>query len=124
MESKNSSLAILREPFVAGMDENLSPIMQRLWKLEGGAIYFCRSGWAHVTIDLKDYEIVENTQIVLLPGTIIRVNGSSSDFTASFFGFPKEMFREASVSSRSSSGLSKKSRVTYFRKKIPELLMD
>ena len=95
MESKNSSLAILREPSVAGMDENLSPIMQRLWKLEGGAIYFCRSGWAHVTIDLKDYEIVENTQIVLLPGTIIRVNGSSSDFTASFFGFPKEMFREA-----------------------------
>lgn len=92
---KNSSLAIFREPFVAGMDENLSPIMQRLWKLEGGAIYFCRSGWAHVTIDLKDYEIVENTQIVLLPGTIIRVNGSSSDFTASFFGFPKEMFREA-----------------------------
>jgi len=77
------------------MDENLSPIMQRLWKLEGGAIYFCRSGWAHVTIDLKDYEIVENTQIMLLPGTIIRVNGSSSDFTASFFGFPKEMFREA-----------------------------
>ena len=77
MESKNSSLAILHEPFVAGMDENLSPIMQRLWKLEGGAIYFCRSGWAHVTIDLKDYEIVENTQIVLLPGTIIRINGNS-----------------------------------------------
>lgn len=63
------------------------------WKW--GAIYFCRSGWAHVTIDLKDYEIVENTQIVLLPGTIIRINGNSSDFTASFFGFPKEMFREA-----------------------------
>ena len=123
MESKTSSLAIFREPFVAGMDENLSPIMQRLWKLEGGAIYFCRSGWAHVTIDLKDYEIVENTQIVLLPGTIIRVNGSSSDFTASFFGFPKEMFREACLSSRSSSGSSKKSRVTYFRKKIPELSM-
>lgn len=36
MEPKNSSLAIFREPFVAGMDENLSPIMQRLWKLEGG----------------------------------------------------------------------------------------
>ena len=49
----------------------------------------------HVTIDTKDYEIVENTQIVLLPGTIIRINGNSSDFTASFFGFPKEMFREA-----------------------------
>lgn len=63
--------------------------------MEGGAIYFCRSGWAHVTIDLKEYEIVKNTQVVLLPGSIIRINGSSSDFTASFFGFPKDMFREA-----------------------------
>lgn len=69
--------------------------MHHLWKLEGGAIYFCRKGWAHATIDLKDYEIVENTQVVLLPGTIIRINGCSSDFTASFFGFPKEMFMEA-----------------------------
>lgn len=54
-----------------------------------------RKGWAHATINLKDYEIVENTQVVLLPGTIIRINGCSSDFTASFFGFPKEMFMEA-----------------------------
>lgn len=95
MKEKNSSLAILREPFISGTDENLSPVMHHLWKLEGGAIYFCRKGWAHATIDLKDYEIVENTQVVLLPGTIIRINGCSSDFTASFFGFPKEMFMEA-----------------------------
>lgn len=95
MKERNSSLAILREPFIAGTDENLSPVMHHLWKLEGGAIYFCRKGWAHATINLKDYEIVENTQVVLLPGTIIRINGCSSDFTASFFGFPKEMLMEA-----------------------------
>ena len=95
MKEKNSSLAILREPFIAGTDENLSPVMHHLWKLEGGAIYFCRKGWAHATIDLKDYEIVKNTQVVLLPGTIICINGCSSDFTASFFEFPKEMFMEA-----------------------------
>lgn len=95
MKDRNSSLAILREPFISGTDENLSPVMHHLWKLEGGAIYFCRKGWAHATINLKDYEIVENTQVVLLPGTIIRINGCSSDFTASFFGFPKEMFMEA-----------------------------
>ncbi|WP_455960899.1 helix-turn-helix domain-containing protein [Bacteroides bouchesdurhonensis] len=95
MKERESILTVLREPFVAGTDEDLSPIMHHLWKLEGGAIYFCRSGWAHVTIDLKDHEIIENTQIVLLPGTIIRINGSSSDFTASFFGFPQDMFREA-----------------------------
>ena len=95
MKERNSSLAILREPFISGTDENLSPVMHHLWKLEGGAIYFCRKGWAHATINLKDYEIVENTQVVLLPGTIIRINGCSSDFTASFFGLPKEMFMEA-----------------------------
>ena len=72
MKERNSSLAILREPFISGTDENLSPVMHHLWKLEGGAIYFCRKGWAHATINLKDYEIVENTQVVLLPGTIFR----------------------------------------------------
>lgn len=95
MEERNLSLAVLREPFIVGIDENLCPPMHHLWKLQGGGIYFCRKGWAHVTIDLKDHEITENTQVVLLPGTIIRINGSSSDFTASYFGFPKEMFMEA-----------------------------
>lgn len=95
MMQRNSTLAVLREPFVAGTDENLSPMMHRLWKLEGGAVYFCQGGWAHITVNLKDYEIVKNTQVILLPGSIIRINGRSDDFTASFFGFPKEMFREA-----------------------------
>ena len=40
MKERNSSLAILREPFISGTDENLSPVMHHLWKLEGGAIYF------------------------------------------------------------------------------------
>lgn len=92
---RNSTLAVLREALVAGTDENLSPVMHRLWKLEGGAVYFCQRGWAHITVNLKDYEIVKNTQVILLPGSIIRINGISDDFTASFFGFPKDMFREA-----------------------------
>lgn len=95
MEERDSNLAVLREPFIAGVDENLTPLTHRLWKLEGGGIYFCRSGWVNATIDLKDYEITENTQVVLLPGTIIRINGRSNDFRASYFGFPKDMFMEA-----------------------------
>lgn len=94
---KNSTLAILPEPFVAGDEENLSSVMHRLWKLEGGAIYFCRSGWAQVTIDLKEYEIVKNTQVVLLPGSVIRLNGASDDFAISYFGFPRNMFAEACI---------------------------
>lgn len=97
MIQRNSKPAFLKEPFMAGIDKDLSPVMHRLWKLDGGAIYFCQKGWAHITIDLRDYEVVENTQVVILPGTIIRINGCSDDFTTSFFGFPKDMFREACI---------------------------
>ena len=59
------AFAILREPFIAGTDENLSPVMHHLWKLEGGAIYFCRKGWAHATIDLKDSLIPQHFDLTL-----------------------------------------------------------
>ena len=97
MIQRNSTLATLGEPFIAGNEENLPSLMHRLWKLEGGAIYFCRSGWAQVTIDLKEYEIVENTQVVLLPHSVIRVNGASDDFSFSYFRFPRSMFAEACI---------------------------
>lgn len=106
MKQRDSILAIMREPFAAGLDENLSPIMHHLWKLEGGAIYFCHNGWAHVTIDLKDYEIVPNTQLVSCPEPLsvsmaVAVTSPllSSDFLKKCSGKP------ASASSLSSSGL-------------------
>lgn len=40
MIQRNSTLAVLRESFVAGSDENLSPIMHHLWKMEGGCHLF------------------------------------------------------------------------------------
>lgn len=91
--------ALLRESFVAGIDttSKLTPIMRRLWKLEGGAIYFCLQGWAQVNINLQEYEITENTQVIIMPGSIIRINGASADFRASFFGFPLDMMREAGM---------------------------
>lgn len=103
-EIKMPVRASLKEPFAAGADkaEALPAIMHRLWKLDEGTIYFCRQGWAQVTINLQEYEIVENTQIVLLPGSIIRLNGNSADFRADFFVFSKEMFQEASIRLESS----------------------
>lgn len=89
--------AFLRETFVAGTDEakDLFPIRHRLWKLEGGAIYFCLSGWAQVTINLQEYEVIENTQVIIMPGSIVRINGCSADFRADYFGFPMSLFHEA-----------------------------
>lgn len=88
---------LLRESFVTGTDgaKVLSPIMHRLWKLNGGVIYFCLEGWAQVTINLKEYEITENTQVIIMPGSIIRINGTSEDLRSHFFGFPIDMLQEA-----------------------------
>lgn len=99
MDQRIPKLALLPDSFIAGINttKELSPTMHRLWKLEGGGIYFCLQGWAQVTINLKDYEIVENTQVILLPGSILRINGTSADFRASFFGFPLDMMREAGL---------------------------
>lgn len=97
METTNPILASLDEPFVAGTTYDLHPISNRLWKLEGGSIYFCFRGTARITVDLKEYEIVPNTQLILLPGTILRINDSSPDFAASYFVFPRTLFLEASL---------------------------
>ena len=45
--------------------------------------------------DLKKHEVVKNTQIVLLPNTVVSLDGMSDDFKGSLFAFHGEMFREA-----------------------------
>lgn len=99
MKQQTLFAASLDEPFVAGDDtiEDISPDFHFLWKLEGGIIYFCHQGWAQVTINLKNYEITENTQVILMPGSIIRIDGASADFRASYFAFAADMFHEASL---------------------------
>lgn len=99
MNQRSPIIAPLQEPFIVGTDEgrDLLPIMYRLWKLEGGAIYFCRKGWAQVTINLKEYEIVENSQVILMPGSILCINGTSEDFSIDYFAFSIDIFQEASI---------------------------
>lgn len=85
-----------KEIFTAGT-VHLSPSMHRLQKMAGGAIFFCRKGWALFTIDLKEYDITEGMQVVLLPGSVFHVNDKSKDFLVSYLEFSEDMFREASL---------------------------
>lgn len=85
-----------KNTFVAGKGA-LSPGMHRLQKMTGVAILFCRRGQAQFTIDLKQYEITENTQVVLLPGSVLHVDGKSNDFLVSYLECPGDMFHEASL---------------------------
>lgn len=84
------------EPFVAGT-EIFVGIENRLMKLEDAAIFFCREGCARITIDLQEYELVPNTQIVLLPDTIISFADISPDFTVSYIGFSRLLFTEVTA---------------------------
>lgn len=94
MELKNPLLTSVEEPFIAGVG-SLSIMHNHLCKIQNGAILFCRSGKANFTIDLKQYEIIPNTSIILIPNNIFGINDVSEDFSVSFFCFSDEMFREA-----------------------------
>lgn len=90
----DTEAVLLQGSFIAGTYQ-LSHTTRRLWKLTGGAIFVCRQGSARVSIDLKEYEVGPNAQIVVLPDAIFRFDRVSDDFTVSFFGFTRMMFRES-----------------------------
>ena len=55
MKRNDSEKVLLQKNFIAGT-YNLTHTTNRLWTLEGGAIFFCRQGTASVNVDLKDYQ--------------------------------------------------------------------
>ncbi len=63
-------------------------------KLADTYIFHCRSGKAHIEIDLQAYEVTENTQLLLLPGSIFNCTCASHDFTVSYIVFSDTLFRE------------------------------
>ena len=96
MEKSNPLTLALDQPFVAGTDD-FAPFYNRLHKLNCAIILYCRSGHATLAIDLKKYEIPPNTQVVLLPGSVITLEEKSEDLQISFFASHIEMFREACI---------------------------
>lgn len=82
------------EPFITGKDEAIDMAPNRIMKLEDASIFFCRSGKAHIEIDMQAYEMSENTQLMLLPGSIFNCTYASSDFTASYIAFKNNLFQE------------------------------
>lgn len=94
MKPGNTLTVSSDNPFIAGTS-SLAPFHHRLYKINCAAILICRSGWGWVTIDLKKYKIIKNSQIVLLPGTVISLDSKSEDFNLSFFISDSDMFREA-----------------------------
>lgn len=55
------------EPFITGIEESIDICFNQIMKLADASIFHCRSGKAHIEIDLQAYEVTENTQLLLLP---------------------------------------------------------
>lgn len=68
-----------------------------LFKLEDACIFFCYSGKARIEIDLLEYDIVSNTQIIFLPNSIINYSYASPDLSISYITFSNAFFQEATV---------------------------
>lgn len=75
------------EPFITGIEESIDICSNQIMKLADASIFHCRSGKAHIEIDLQAYEVTENTQLLLLPGSIFNCTCASHDFTVILF-FP------------------------------------
>lgn len=84
------------EPFVSGTG-HFAGWANRSMKLEDTAILFCREGHAHIMIDLQEYELAPNTQVVLLPDTIVNFTNISPDFTISYIAFSRILFQEVTA---------------------------
>lgn len=95
MAHNTTERVLLQKSFIAGTYP-LTQTTNRLWKMEGGVFFICRRGEAHVTIDLKEYTLTPGTEVILLPGSIFRIKHLDDDFTITLFGFPLNMFHEAS----------------------------
>lgn len=90
----NPLLTTPTEPFRAGTD-TLDFFYNRLIKLPNGALMFCISGEADITIDLKRYHITPNTKIILLPNSIVSLISASKEFRTHYFAYSDEMFKTA-----------------------------
>lgn len=90
----NPLLTTKKETFRAGTD-NLAFFSKRLVKMESGAIMFCFKGEAEITVDLKQYHIVPNTNMMILPNSIFSLVSSSKDFQVDYFAYSDEMFKAA-----------------------------
>ncbi|MDD6209050.1 MAG: helix-turn-helix domain-containing protein [Bacteroidales bacterium] len=81
-------------PFLAG-ETNLNEFLNRPLRMNGGAILLCKNGTARVTIDLIEFDIQPETEIILLTDSVLMLLETDRDFLATFFSFTSQLLNEA-----------------------------
>lgn len=99
------------EIFKAGADKNEWLPQGKTMKVDVDTIIFCRKGTAHIEIDLIPYEIVANTQLIIIAGSIVHNISNSDNFKISYITFKHEVYDEATAQLEPS--------FTFFLKEYP-----
>ena len=99
------------EIFKTGADKNEWLPQGKTMKVDVDTIIFCRKGTAHIEIDLIPYEIVANTQLIIIAGSIVHNISNSDDFKISYITFKHEVYDEATAQLEPS--------FTFFLKEYP-----
>lgn len=99
------------EIFKAGADKDEWLPQGKTMKVDVNTIIFCRKGTAHIEIDLIPYEIVANTQLIILAGSIVHNIDNSDDLKISYIIFKHEVYEEATAQLEPS--------FTFFLKEYP-----
>lgn len=99
------------EIFKAGADKNEWLPQGKTMKVDVDTIIFCRKGTAHIEIDLIPYELVANTQLIIIAGSIVHNISNSNDFKISYITFKHEVYDEATAQLEPS--------FTFFLKEYP-----
>ena len=97
--------------FKAGADKNEWLPQGKTMKVDVDTIIFCRKGTAHIEIDLIPYELVANTQLIIIAGSIVHNISNSDDFKISYITFKHEVYDEATAQLEPS--------FTFFLKEYP-----
>lgn len=91
----NEKTAFTTENPLIVENTDLALLQNRPLRISGGAIIFCLSGEATVSIDLQKHKIYTNSEIILIPDSTLMLIEANESFRVIFFSFSRQLFNEA-----------------------------
>lgn len=94
MSLVNPIITTSEEQFVVG-ESDFSFFDAYACRCDSGAILFCRSGTAEITVNQHQKLVESSMVILLLPGSILMLSGRTDDFRMAYCAFSRDLFSEA-----------------------------
>ena len=82
------------ERFAVGRS-SMTAYIDRPERIDVGVIMICRKGTARLILDVRNFDLREGSELLLLPGRIMAIESASDDFEVECFIFSRDMYEEA-----------------------------